>query len=443
MPRIVRVLTALALLVVAVPPTAAAAQDPREEYCLSAEPAEPTAPARPLRFGITPLTAGSAGAAQQEPVPHDVEQDVAGVVGLRPEGRELVMRLNRMFWADGEEGVRRYAAIVDRYAAAGFPSELQVRYHPPEGAEGDMEAWEEYVRLAARILGERDALTALSITNEANFAMSPNTSDGSYEGVREAIVRGTLAARDELDRMGRTDVELGFSFAWRWLPDQDRGFWEELGELATPEFLAATDYVGLQVYPHLVWPPAPRPGRDAGSEVAEALTILRRCYLPLAGMGDEVDLWVSENGYATNLGRTEESQDASLRSTVETLAELSGTLNITDYRWFNLRDNRTGGPDLFDAVGLMRDDYSTKPAYDTFRGLLAVHGTAVAARPPGRPDVAPPPATPGDPPAPTGELPATGGGAATAIVPLLATGLLVSRRTCGGRRARAAAGPRA
>jgi hypothetical protein len=355
--------------------TAAAAQAQEEgESCLQADAPPIDAPANPLRFGITPLTAGSAGASQLEPVPHDDDRDVAGALGLRPEGKQLVMRMNRMFMADGVEGIRRYAEIVDRYAEAGLDSELQVRYHPPEEQEGDMAAWESYVRDAARILGRRESVTALSITNEANFSVSPNTSDGAYEGVREAIVVGTVAARDELDRIGREDVELGFSFAWRWVPSSDRAFWEEIGALATPEFRQALDYVGVQVYPHLVWPPAPLPGRTAGDEIVEALTLLRDCYMPKAGIGDEVDLWVSENGYATNLGRTEESQAESLRASVESVHAFSGTLGVTDYRWFNLRDNRTGGPDLFDSVGLLRDDYSEKPAYATFRELVASVG---------------------------------------------------------------------
>jgi hypothetical protein len=423
-------------------PGAARAQS-EDDWCLRTDPPEATEPAHPLRFGTTPLVAGNVGATQAEPVPFDPERDLAGVVGLRPDGRDLVMRLNRMFWADGEAGVRRYAEIVDRYAAAGFPSELQVRYHPPEGAEGDMEGWEAYVRMAARILGERPSLRALSITNEANMDISGNTSDGGYEGVREAIVVGTLAARDELDRMGRTDVQLGFSFAWRWLPNSDRGFWEELGERATPEFLAATDYVGLQIYPGLVWPPAPLPHRTAGREVNEALTLLRHCYLPMAGLGD-VDLWVTENGYATNLGRDEATQDASLRSTIEEVHRLSGTLGITDYRWFNLRDNRSDGPDLFDAVGLMRDDYSEKPAYGTFRELLAEYGTTPTAWPalPSEERLAPTDEaddgqTAGEvdgsdaapPVAPTGALPATGGGAGLLpLVLMLLTAAVRSRR---------------
>jgi hypothetical protein len=367
--RLTSAAAAVALLL-AVPATAAA---PGDDYCLTADAPAPTAVPQPIGFGITPLAAGSAGVAQLEPAPREQAKDLEALRGLQPRGRTLTLRLNRMFWADGEAGVRRFAALVDAYAKAGFTSELQVRYHPPEGAEGDLAAWEDYVRLAARVLGQRRSVTALSITNEANFTASPNTSDGAYDGVREAIVRGTVAARRELDRIGRRDVKLGFSFAWRWAPNSDKGFWDELGTLATPEFREAVDYVGLQLYPHLVWPPAPLPGRTLTEEVVEPLTLMRQCYLPKAGLQD-VDLWVTENGYPTNLGRDEQSQDASLRETVQAVHRWSGTLGVTDYRWFNLRDNNSDGPDLFDAVGLLRDDYSRKPSYGTFRQLVGAYG---------------------------------------------------------------------
>ena len=106
-----------------------------------------------------------------------------------------------------------------------------------------------------------------------------------------------------------------------------------------------------------------RPGVTAGEEVIEALTLIRRCYMPRAAIGDDVDLWVSENGYATNLGRTEAAQAEHLDTTARAIHRWSGTLGLTDYRWFNLRDNDSDGSDLFAAVGLLRDDYSPKPAY--------------------------------------------------------------------------------
>src|SRR5262249_55447671 len=110
--------------------------------------------------------------------------------------------------------------------------------------------------------------------------------------------------------------------------------------------------------------------------VVEGLTLVRDCYMPMAALGSGVALWVSENGYATNLGRSEADQVANLRSTLGDLHTWSGQLNITDYRYFNLRDNVSDGTDLFDAVGLLRDDYAPKSAAAVFGALVQQYGTA-------------------------------------------------------------------
>jgi hypothetical protein len=339
------------------------------DLCLSAAPPPLSALPQRLRFGITPLAAGSAGATQAQPKPEDPAAAKAELGRLRPGRRQLVLHLNRMLMSDGEPGIQRFAGLVDDYARRGFDSELQVRYHPAAAQEGDMAAWAGYVRTAARILGKRPSVKALTITNEVNFPVSPNTSDGNYAGALQAIVTGVVAARQELDRIGRPDVQLGFSFAWRWLPTSDADFWRQLGALATPEFRRALDYVGLQIYPGLVYPPV-SPSSAAGDDTVEALTLLRGCYMPQAGLGANVDLWVTENGYATNLGRTEPDQDLALRSTLDAVYRYSGVLGVTDYRWFNLRDNDSAGTDLFAAVGLLRDDYSEKPAFATYRSYI-------------------------------------------------------------------------
>jgi hypothetical protein len=365
--RLTLALAAGALLAL---PATAAAEPLGGSYCLADDPPEITAPAKRLRFGTTPLLAGSAGLTQLAPKPGAEADAIAALRELRPRRRKLILRLNRMFWADGRQGIRRYARIVDRYAKAGFASELQIRYHPPAGKEGDMEAWRRYVDDATRILARRKAVKALSITNEANFSVSPNTSDGSYAGVREAIIVGILAAQRRLEKMGRRGVKLGFSFAWRWAPNLDAGFWQYIGRRDNADFRHALDYVGLQAYPGLVWPPAPLPTSSAGEDVVEALTLLRGCYMPQAKLGREIDLWVTENGYPTNLGRSETYQRDALADTLEWVHRYSGELGVTDYRYFNLRDNRSAGIDLFDAVGLLRDDYSPKPAFTELRSAI-------------------------------------------------------------------------
>jgi hypothetical protein len=343
--------------------------------CLAANPPAASRSPEPLTFGITPQLAGNVGVSQGDAVPLDPRETRSALRRLRPPDREFVLHLNRLFWSDRAAGIRRFARRVDRYARAGFSTEIQVRYHPDAGQEGDMRGWVRFVRRAVRRLGRRSNVVAFTITNEANLPISPNTSDGAYEGVIPALVRGVAAADRELRRLGRPRVPVGFSVMWRWIPADDVEFWERVGAAATPRFRKALDYVGLQAYPGLVWPPASLLEQGAGAELVEALTLMRSCFMPKAGLGRRYELWISENGYATRpLVDSEPGQAANLESSVRWLHRYSGALNVTDYRYFNLRDNRADGVDLFDQVGLLREDYSRKPAFSVYRRLIRRFG---------------------------------------------------------------------
>jgi hypothetical protein len=344
-------------------------------------PAASKAP-RPLRFGITPLLAGTSGAAQEPVVPEDQRRTDAALRALDPRGRRLVMRINRVFESDGQRGIDRAVALARHYARLGFEVESQVRYHPSDAQNGDIAAWLGYVRRATRALARNRRLVALTITNEVNFPISANTSDGAYRNALDALVQGVVAAHRELGKAGRRNVAVGFSYAYRYLPSSDDEFWRGIGQRATAAFRRALDYVGVQLYPGLVYPPVLAPGQSGGDATLDALALVRDCYMPLAGLTSRVHLWVTENGYATKLGHTETEQAQNLRSTVEALHRYSGTFGVTDYRYFNLRDNVPAGADLFDNVGLLRSDYSRKPAFSTYRRLIAAYGVRWRRRPP-------------------------------------------------------------
>ena len=369
---VLTVSAALAAPAGANPGSAVAASDPTGP-CLAAKPPPLSAPGHPLRFGVSPEPAGTVGANQGKVVPEDARKSDAALRRLLPESRTLVVRLSRLFMADGGRGIRRLARRARHFAAEGFLVESQVRYHPPPEAEGDMAAWTRFVRRAARRLGRNPALTALTVTNEVNLPISPNTSDGAFARALRAIVRGISAAHRALARIGRRDVSLGFSYAYRWLPDADVAFWDDLGAQGTKRFRRALDYVGVQLYPGLFWPPVLLT-ETAGEATLEALTLVRDCYMPRAGLGARKELWITENGYATNLSHTEARQAAELEDTVTLVRRYSGTLGVSDYRYFNLRDNRPAGTDLFDNVGLLRANYSRKPAFSVYRRLIRRFG---------------------------------------------------------------------
>ncbi len=88
--------------------------------------------------------------------------------------------------------------------------------------------------------------------------------------------------------------------------------------------------------------------------------MLRECFMPMAGIGRATPIWITEDGVPT--GVLSESQQAAALSELVTAAHAySGTFGITDYRWFNLRDSISSGPETlagatFASDGLLRDD---------------------------------------------------------------------------------------
>ena len=92
--------------------------------------------------------------------------------------------------------------------------------------------------------------------------------------------------------------------------------------------------------------------------------------MPLAGFGRRQPIHLEELGYPTGPGRTEEAQAVALDAFVRTLNRYRGTYGITNVNWFGLRDNNSAGPDFQSFFGLLRDDYSAKPAFAVYRKVI-------------------------------------------------------------------------
>jgi hypothetical protein len=56
---------------------------------------------------------------------------------------------------------------------------------------------------------------------------------------------------------------------------------------------------------------------------------------------------------------------------VGAVQDFRGTYNVTDYRWFDLRDHSSASTNFQHHYGLLRDDYSPKPAFEAYRALVA------------------------------------------------------------------------
>ncbi|HVT64663.1 MAG TPA: hypothetical protein VHD81_05895 [Mycobacteriales bacterium] len=365
-----------ALLVLPLPHAGAAtraAQKPATttSLCPPATPTANPAPAPSIRFGVDPGLAGNPLPSLKGPVAINRKAERKALHALKPAHRPLVIRLNRLFWSGGEKLLHTFAHNAAGYGRHGYDVEVQVRYHPTTANNGNLAGWSRWVRHVVDVLGRNQALTALTITNEVNLAISPNTSDGSYDAAKGALVHGVEAAYDELRKHGWAQrVLVGFTFAYRLEPTADARLFDYLKHNGGSKFRAALGFVGLDVYPGTVYPPTLVPPADtAGDEMASAIATMRVCYLPLAKIDPAVPMWITENGFPSN-GSGNTSQVDALREMVGAVHTYGGTYNVTDYRWFNLRDNNSRGNGLFDQDGLLRDDDSRKPSFTVYRSLI-------------------------------------------------------------------------
>jgi hypothetical protein len=75
-----------------------------------------------------------------------------------------------------------------------------------------------------------------------------------------------------------------------------------------------------------------------------------------------------------------------LRTMVGAVHDFRGTYNVTDYRWFNLRDGDSSSPQPFQHFGLLDSGYVEKPAFEAYRGLVAALARREPSGGPGAPD---------------------------------------------------------
>ena len=101
------------------------------------------------------------------------------------------------------------------------------------------------------------------------------------------------------------------------------------------------------------------------------LRTLRREALPLAGIPDPTPIRVCENGWPTGPDRPERSQAEVLDTVLRAVHARSHELNVTHWELFALRDADSGQDDLFHQFGVVRDDYSPKPAFGRLCALFA------------------------------------------------------------------------
>ncbi|HLV98952.1 MAG TPA: hypothetical protein VKT82_09770 [Ktedonobacterales bacterium] len=255
---------------------------------------------------------------------------------------------------------------VEQYAQEGRKLDLVLCFRQP-----DLSGWLDFVRQTIHRYGA--LLATLQITEEANLTTFPEV-DGCIPHVREALVSGVIAAKEEARRRG-LDMQVGFNAALNFDPTDD--FWPAIAALGGQPFLDALDYVGLDFFPDVFRPLAPdgEPG-DVRQSVSAVLAHFRQVNLVAAGIPASVPIHITENAWPTGPTRSAERQAAVLETVIRAIHQQRARFNITHYEHHGLRDADSSNPNLFFQFGLLRDDYTPKPAFERYRQLIAALGAA-------------------------------------------------------------------
>ncbi len=326
---------------------------------------------RRLVFGIYPGGAAGTVGPSGPLAPEDPVRRLAALEQLKPADAPFVLHLYAAYTgSSGYSAAAQVGAAISSYTAHGFEVELVLCYRPADlNPSRSVPAFVEFTRRAVDDLGSNTGLVSLQVTNEANLGGAPNASDGYYPGVKDALIRGVIAAKHEvmLDRFGQ--LKIGFN--WAYAADaSEQSFWSYLRQHGGSALVRALDWVGLDAYPG-TWGPALASGLSLGNAVARAtvgaLSALRDVYMRRAGIPARVPIHVSESGYPTGPGRSYAAQADVLCGAVRAVVDDSATYNVTDYRWFDLRDADSSSASFEDQYGLMTDSYTPKPAFAVYR----------------------------------------------------------------------------
>ncbi|MFI0718834.1 hypothetical protein [Streptomyces sp. NPDC021224] len=307
-------------------------------------------------FGIYPGAALGGETGLIAPARPDDPRRIADALDtLQGDAGTFLVRAYRAF---GDPGLPDTPADPASYATRGRALDLVLTFRDPHG---DVDGWLDFVSETVRTDGAH--LARLQIAEEPNANLP--VLDGSTPHVKEAVVRGVTAAK-QAARLAGHDIAVGFNAVPTFDPDDS--FWPGLGRLADDAFHQALDYVGLDFFPDVF---RPLPAGQLPGAVGAVLDGFRGDALPRAGIGPRVPIVVTETGWPTGPGRSEERQAEVVAEVVRTVHERRTVDNITGYTYFGLRDADTSGPGLFHGFGLLRDDYTSKPAFDTYRRLVA------------------------------------------------------------------------
>ena len=317
-----------------------------------------------LVFGIYPLspagtpTGLATGPADNDEKIHLALQDLRGTKKLIP----------RVYLIYTKQWEAKMFALAERYQNSGLLGDLVIGcgdWTDMDDETADMSRWLEFIRTIISRYGS--SLSSLQITNEPNLTFM----EGSKAYIMQALTEGIIAARHEIDN-GKLTVKLGFGS----VPESPMSvpqFWSNLARI-DGQFQRCVDFVGHNFYVD-VFTEGTLSYEEITSSVETLLRDLRR-KMNAAAIPKTVPIRVTENGWPTGknpfngMERPYERQADVMERIIRTILCLKPELNITQYTLFGLRDADSTKEDPFHQFGIMKDDYTPKPAYRTFKRLI-------------------------------------------------------------------------
>ncbi|WP_331721273.1 hypothetical protein [Streptomyces sp. NBC_00212] len=310
-------------------------------------PAADAAP-RPLAMGIYP--GGYAGGGSLNPAP-DKPAKIIQALNTLQAGPGFLVREYVDYNGKSTDGTdsKQYQG----YLGHGRRMDLVLSY---PGQNTPLDGWLQYVRNEVRFAGPFSASISMGVDVNISAAKDPS--------VVPAVVAGVEAAKDEARKLGLTGLKLGFDEAA--IGRADTSFWQSVATAGDDRLRDALDYVGIELYPDVFYS---TPG-DLGDQAVHTINIVRQQEMPIAGLSHRVAIHVSENGWDTLSPRTEAQQSNALKSELAAINANRGRVNVTSYEYFDLRDDTSSSTNLFDHFGLLHDNYTPKPAFQTYRTLI-------------------------------------------------------------------------
>ena len=326
---------------------------------LTAIPAEAATAAPPLTFGIYP--GGYAGGGSTTGKPDDPAKISAALATLQDGRSPFLLR----------DYIGCDSAFPDdemRYLTPGRRLDLVISYTGQSMAD-----W--LACLGTEVKRYGPITDTISVTLEQNIY--PDSAG------RDALAQGVVAARQAADAAGLHRVQIGFDEVAATFPDSSGtgqwgdpflSFWQDLAGRVGPDFARSVGFVGVDLYGNSGLPGIP----DLPSVtdfVHHTLHAVRTQEMPIVGLGRDVPIRVSENGWSTHTAdRTPADQAKALTSEILAVNADRAAENVVSYEMFDLRDDVTGSPSAFDNFGLMTDDYTPKPMFWLYSGLIATLG---------------------------------------------------------------------